>query len=191
MTLDVLIQNLRDPEVYREWVSEGLATVAVLLFAGLVYLLVSRSLRLAEATTHLTHAMVQSLRIIARWLFVGLTAAAVLQVWGVLDQFWAALTAVFALIAIGFFAVWSVLSNVLCSIILLASRPFRIGEQIDLPPDELGGEVVDITLLHTVLRTDEGHVLKVPNNLFFQRVLRVRAPGVPRLREAEAVDAED
>ena len=191
MTLDVLIQNLRDPEVYREWMSEGLSTVAVLLFAGLVYVLVSRSLRLAESTTHLTHAMVQSLRIIARWLFVGLTAAAVLQVWGVLDQFWAALTAVFALIAVGFVAVWSVLSNVLCSIILLASRPFRIGEQIDLPPDDLGGEVVDITLLHTVLRTDEGHVLKVPNNLFFQRVLRVRAPGVPRLREAEAVDAED
>ena len=191
MTFEILLRNLADPATYREFAAEGVATLAVLLFAAAIYLVVSRALRLAERTTHLTHAMVQSMRIILRWLTVVLTAAAVLQVWGVLDQFWAAATAVFALIAIGFFAVWSVLSNVLCSIILLAARPFRIGDQIDLPPDDLGGEVVDITLLHTALRSDEGHTLKVPNNLFFQRVLRVRDPRVPRVVKTEAPEAED
>ena len=189
MTFETLLRDLTDPAVYRPWLAEGVATAAVLVFATVIYLVLSRALKLAEATTHLTHALVQSLRIILRWLFVVITLAAVLQVWGVLDQFWAALTAVFALIAVGFVAVWSVLSNVLCSIILLASRPFRIGEWIELPPDDLGGEVTDITLLHTVLRTGDGHELKVPNNLFFQRVLRVRAAGVPRIDAA--AEAED
>ncbi|MEO1235183.1 MAG: mechanosensitive ion channel family protein [Planctomycetota bacterium] len=154
------------------------SSLMVLLFASLLYLVVSRLLKRLARDSYLDTSLVGSLRVIVRWLFFVLTFAAVLQVWGVLDQFWAAATALVTLVAIGFVAVWSVLSNVLCSLILLSSRPFRIGQRIALPPDEvLEGQVVEITLLHTVLETDAGGTLKIPNNMFFQRPLQIRPAG--------------
>ena len=181
--------NLRDPAW--SWSRELIASAAVVLFGTAVYLVISRLIsRLRHS--HLDPSLVATLRVVARWLFFILIAAGVMQVWGVLDQFWAAATALVTLVAIGFFAVWSVLSNVLCSIILLAARPFRIGERIGLPPDDLEGVVEEVTLLHTVLRTADGGRLKVPNNLFFQRVLQIRPPGyVPPPPAEAAPDAED
>src|SRR4051812_36942040 len=40
---------------------------------------------------------------------------------------WAALSAVLATLAIGFVAVWSIMSNPLCTVILIAFKPFTIG----------------------------------------------------------------
>ncbi|MEM6458239.1 MAG: mechanosensitive ion channel family protein [Planctomycetota bacterium] len=167
--IEALIQVL-SPQVF--------ATAVVLVFALLLYTLVRRLLARLREQSHLDDSLVGALRVVARWLFVLLTVAAMLQVWGVLNQLWAALTAAVTLVAIGFVAVWSVLSNVLCSLILIGTRPFRIGQRIALPPDEqLEGVVTHVTLLHTVLRTDDGDRLKIPNNLFFQRTLRIYGPN--------------
>ena len=170
---------------------EVINSFIVLAFALLIYYVASRLIRRLDRDTHLDHSLVVTLRIVLRWLFVLLTSAAIMQVWHVLDQFWAAITALLTLVAIGFVAVWSVLSNVLCSLILLAARPFRIGQRIALPPDEmLEGTVVEVTLLHTVLKTDTGDVLKIPNNIFFQRTLQIRSAGyVPAAAADKAVAA--
>ncbi len=166
---------------------EIIATTIVLVCALVLYAVASRLLKRIDRDSHLDTSLVATLRIVTRWLFVIITAAAILQVWGVLDQVWAAATALVTLVAIGFFAVWSVLSNVLCSFILLGARPFRIGQRIALPPDDFEGVVVEVTLLHTVLRTDDGGTLKVPNNLFFQRVMHIRPPGY----EPPSADSDD
>ena len=175
----------------RQVPGEVLHTFVVLAFALLIYYVASRLIRRLDRDTHLDHSLVVTLKIVLRWLFVLLTSAAIMQVWHVLDQFWAAITALLTLVAIGFVAVWSVLSNVLCSLILLAARPFRIGQRISLPPDEmLEGVVLEVTLLHTVLKTDSGDLLKIPNNTFFQRTLQIRPaeyipPAVPKPPERD------
>ena len=178
-----------DREQLLTYGGEAISTCIVLLAALALYLLVSRLLSRLYHHSHLDKTMVSALRTVTRWLFFVLTVAAVLQVWDVLDQFWAAITAFVTLIAVGFVAVWSVLSNILCSIILLASRPFRIGQTIELPPDELGGTVSEITLLHTILVTPAGDELKIPNNLFFQRVIRLKRGGdEPTFEQANSVE---
>lgn len=191
--LQQLVDQLPDaikPSTELRW--EITATAVVLICAVCLYILAARLLKKLGQNTHLEASLVVTLRIVMRWLFVIITAAAVMQAWNVLDQVWAAATAIVTLVAIGFVAVWSVLSNVLCSIILLAARPFRIGQRIALPPDDLEGRVTEVTLLHTVLVTDSGDTLKVPNNLFFQRVLNIRAPGYqPPHEDEKQPDTED
>lgn len=101
---------------------------------------------------------------------------------------WTAFTGFAAVAAVAFFAAWSVLSNVFCTLLLLTSRPFRLYDYIELleSGDKAGlkGQVVDINLIHTTLkeRLPDGTdtVLQVPNSLFFQRVVR-------RWREAPIV----
>lgn len=101
---------------------------------------------------------------------------------------WAATSAVMVMVAVGFVAVWSVLSNALCSVLLLIYAPFRIGDEIDLVDSTngytLAGRVQDLNLMFvTVVETvtddngSENFTVQIPNNLFFQRAIR-RRPGV-------------
>ena len=52
-------------------------------------------------------------------------------------------------------------------------RPFRLGDNVELLPENLKGRAIDRNLMFTVLREDSGALLQVPNNLFFQKMFRV------------------
>lgn len=99
---------------------------------------------------------------------------------------WATLSAVAVMVAVGFVAVWSVLSNALCGLLLLIYAPFRIGDDVELydasADKGLRGTVLDMNLLFVKLQElDKGTddlpaITQVPNNIFFQRAIR-RWPG--------------
>jgi small-conductance mechanosensitive channel len=159
-----------------------------------VYRVASGMLSVAERKQRLTVPVVFSIRRILRWIAMMLALLLALQAFGVLQHAWAAITAVTALVAIGFVAVWSVLSNTLCSLLLMISRPFEIGDTVEIAPDALRGRVVNFTLLFTTLRREDGTLIQVPNNLFFQRVI-VRQRGQQTIglheqlsREQDATD---
>jgi len=82
-----------------------------------------------------------------------------------------------------------VLSNVLAGLLLLLSRPFEVGDRITVtewqygailpsyPPkyfsDDLlypgfTGVIKDISLNYTLIRTDQGPLVKIPNNILIQ-----------------------
>ena len=77
---------------------------------------------------------------------------------------WAAVSAVLVMIAVGFVAVWSVLSNALCSMLLLIYAPFRVGDEVELvdPANgfKLAGRVIDLMdrLGVPFNRTQEGFI---------------------------------
>lgn len=99
---------------------------------------------------------------------------------------WATLSAVAVMVAVGFVAVWSVLSNALCGLLLLVYAPFRIGDDVELydasADKGLRGTVMDMNLLFVKFQevdknTDDlPAITQVPNNIFFQRAIR-RWPG--------------
>jgi small-conductance mechanosensitive channel len=95
----------------------------------------------------------------------------VLQELGVLHNVWTAILAVMAMVAIGFIAVWSILSNVLSTFLILLYRPFRIGDQIRVPSDGLEGKVVDLNLMFTTLKNENDGFIQIPNNQFFQKAI--------------------
>ncbi len=103
---------------------------------------------------------------------------------------WTALTGFTAVAAVAFFAAWSVLSNLFCSLLILTTRPFRVHDHIELleggDKPGLRGRVVDINLLYTTLREDDpAHgdtVLQIPNSQFFQRSTRRWRTGDPPAR---------
>ena len=77
---------------------------------------------------------------------------------------WTALTGFMAVGAVAFFAAWSVLSNLFCSFLIVATRPFRINDTIEVleSVDKPGlcGQVVDINLIYTTL-SDRGEGARV------------------------------
>jgi len=158
-------------------VASVISAVVVALLILLVYLIVRRSLVSSARKGRLSPVVVTMLRAALRWAALLLLVLVVLQELGMLQNAWAALTAVAAMVAIGFVAVWSVLSNALCTVLLLIFKPFRIGDRVELPADEVGGIVVDLNFAYTTLLEDGGQRLQIPNNLFFQKIVRRKARG--------------
>jgi small-conductance mechanosensitive channel len=145
-------------------------TGLVVVCAGAVaYACLVRGLGTLERRRYLPSRLVTTLRRSAVWLILLASALVLLQSIGVLESVVAAVTGAFALVAIGFVAVWSVLSNTLCSLILMIVRPFRVGDTLAFPPDDFRGQVVNFNMIFTTLETDDGMLLQVPNNTFFQR----------------------
>ncbi|MFC3551636.1 mechanosensitive ion channel domain-containing protein [Lysobacter cavernae] len=102
---------------------------------------------------------------------------------------WTAFTGFATVAAVAFFAAWSVLSNIFCTMLIFITRPFRLHDQIELldrgAEPGMKGRVIDINLIYTTLQEhadgngsdDEGHgsaatTLQIPNSLFFQRTVR-------------------
>ncbi len=100
---------------------------------------------------------------------------------------WTAFTGFAAVATVAFFAAWSVLSNIFCSVLIYTTRPFGLHDRVEIleggEKEGVGGKVLDITLIYTTLQEDmpadapqgtEPTYLRVPNSLFFQRAVRLR-----------------
>ncbi len=123
---------------------------------------------------------------VARWLLISAVAVVALFAVGIdLQGLWSTLVAALSLIAIGFVAMWSILSHMLASVLIVIFRPFQVGDRIAVVGDDpILGEVIDLNPVYTTLRTEDGGTLQVPNNVFFQKAVKREAPPGPRLSAA-------
>ena len=172
------------------WVQEWLGVIVplgqvvlILLVAWLLRLLARRmGDRICKRYDAPPELVVGSRRVVT-FLISAAAVLLVLQRLGVSGTvLWTAFTGFAAVAAVAFFAAWSVLSNIFCTMLILATRPFRLHDHVELleggDKPGLGGRVSDINLVYTTLQeVDEagkpsGSVLRVPNSLFFQRSVR-------------------
>jgi small-conductance mechanosensitive channel len=162
---------------------------AVVIGALIVNVIIGRALRLLAARTSLTPADVAPARNVLRWLVRIIAAIIVLGVFGFeLGGLWAMISTVLAMIAIGFVAVWSMLSNTSATVFLVLMRPFRVGDDIEMPSENMRGRVIDLNFFFTTLVDHEGSEWRVPNNLFFQKVVR-RTAGVQSMTLAAQLNS--
>ena len=155
----------------------ALPVAAVVILGGiLVNLLIGRGLNILARRTHLTTTDTAPARNILRWLVRVITFVLVLGVFGFeLGGLWAMISTVLAMVAIGFVAVWSLLSHTSATVILVILRPFHVGDDIALPSENVSGRVIDINFFFTTVLDHKGSQWRIPNNLFFQKVIhRIR-----------------
>lgn len=147
----------------------------VLVGAAIVQFLLTRGLALLADRTSLDPADLLPLRKVLKSVLYLVTAILILTVFGVnLGGLWAILSTVLAMVAIGFVAVWSLLSNVSSTVIILLFRPFAIGDELEFAGEPVRGKVVDLNFLYTTLREADGSLIQIPNNLFFQKSVKRR-----------------
>lgn len=132
----------------------------------------------------------------AMWIAGALIA---LELLGVpIKTLWTAMLSVVLVVAVAFFASWSILSNILSAAILLTFSRARIGDTVELRDtkrDEVGirGRIVDISLFYVTIEeldvdptiSDLPATTQIPCHLFFFRVVRCwRGKITQPLREA-------
>ncbi|MFZ6048287.1 mechanosensitive ion channel family protein [Pseudomonas sp. CR3202] len=154
----------------------------IILLAWLVQRIVTRGIsRLGLRYPQLPQELLQPLRGLLRWMILGSAFMLVLERFGVsAEVLWAALTGFTAVAAVAFFAIWSVLSNMFCAVLIFSLGPFRMGDRVEVveSADKQGvkGRVIAINLFYTTLEdlSEENHgaQVQVPNSLFFQKAVR-------------------
>jgi small-conductance mechanosensitive channel len=94
--------------------------------------------------------------------------------WGVhISGIYIFATSFFTMVAIGFFATWSVLSNVTASILIFFLFPYKIDDRVEVVGEDIAGTITDITLFHIIVRGDKGDVVTIPTNLAIQKSIRI------------------
>ncbi|HWA87373.1 MAG TPA: mechanosensitive ion channel domain-containing protein [Opitutus sp.] len=155
----------------REIAESGLiAIVALLLFFGL-----KGRMEVAGRLARIPVFAFRPIWAIVRYVILAGGVLLALGVWGFpVNGVIAVMGTLFGLVAIGFVAVWSVLSNFLCTFVLIMFRPFLVGDEVEVLPEGVKGHVVDLTMLFTTLQVGRGETVMVPNNIFFQRIFKRR-----------------
>jgi small-conductance mechanosensitive channel len=89
------------------------------------------------------------------------------------DQLMVFVTSVITILGIAFFAQWSIISNITASLILFFNHPLRIGEEIEILDKEYAvkGRLEDISFFFMMIRSENGELITVPNNLALQKII--------------------
>ena len=172
------------PASMQQWIdpiNTGLGILLILVVAWLLRLLTRRLLARLGRHYTLPAQIEMAIRRLSNFVIGTVALVAILQTLNVqASVLWTAFTGFAAVGAVAFFAAWSVLSNIFCTFLIFTTRPFRLGDQIELLENGekpgLKGVVTDINLIYTTLHEvggpAEGTLMQIPNSLFFQRGLR-------------------
>ncbi|MBU0994366.1 MAG: mechanosensitive ion channel family protein [Proteobacteria bacterium] len=174
--------------VQPEYILKAGQTIGTILIVMLIMILllrfINRITNMLRSREKISPPLILILRSILKWLVYISVLLIILQQIGIkINSLWTFLTAAATMVAIGFVAVWSVLSNLLCTLMLIIFRPFQIGDKIEIvdPAMTSGvkGRVKNINMLFTTLiettdKTSDVWKTHIPNNLFFQKIVRCK-----------------
>jgi len=177
-----------------EWIQYGgkYFTIAFIILAGIAgQMAINRFLAFLRQGGYLSDPMPLWGRNLSRYIIFGVVLLFILQQTGVkVSSIINSLLAVAAMVAIGFIAVWSVFSNFLCALLLIIFSPFQVGDEIEITEAVGGvglrGRVVDVSLMYTVLLEtcdlpeEERPLVRIPNNIFFQKAVKRWKKGLQR-----------
>lgn len=164
------------PEGMRVFVRHTVVIVALVVVGLAIYYVAKLLLKRAVRSRRIPEPVAVVVRLLVRWSIIAAVVVFALQDLGLAQGAWALLSAVIAAVAIGFFAVWSTLANFMSTLLLLVFRPFKVGDEVELLPDNIKGKVIDLTFMFTSLRGADGRIYQVPNLFFFQKIVACR-PG--------------
>jgi len=82
-------------------------------------------------------------------------------------------SSIFAVIGIGLFAIWSILSNITSGIIMFFNFPYKVGDKIEIHDHDfpICAIIEDIRAFQLHLRLDNDDLVTYPNNLMLQKAV--------------------
>ena len=95
------------------------------------------------------------------------------SIWGIKQgDIFLFLTSLLTVIGIGFFAQWSILSNVTAGLILFFGNDIRLGTEITIFEKDMDitGTVEEIGLVFFLIKTKERGLVSIPNTLILQKM---------------------
>lgn len=163
----------------RDTISNLPSFLGSLIIVGITWAIAKGVRRLALTWTQHTEGDHSTAILLARLGYGGVWVIGSVVALGVLGLDFGAMLGALGLttVAIGF-SLKDILGNYISGVILLAARPFRLGDQVVIK--EYEGTVTQIQLRATTVKTYDGRMVYIPNQEVFQASIINNAAGTSR-----------
>ena len=173
-------------EVYSIQLVKSLIIVVVfLLLRWILIRLARRAARKFERLEHRTGLIIKYIDFGTIFLII----LGLFMIWGVeFKDLGLVMSSVFAVIGIGFFAQWSILSNITSGVIMFFTFPYKIGDYVKIHDKEFPyeGTIEDIKTFHLIIKTNTNEIVVYPNSMTLQKGMRVFKPDeIPECHSEE------
>lgn len=176
-------------EFRKEFIISGIVLLSILIIRYIIHFAVTK----VGQRKSINHARI---RLIRRYISVSLLLIALLIesfIFGTAFKEIAVIfSSIFAVIGIGLFAIWSILSNITSGIIMFFNFPYKVGDKIAIHDKDFPIEAIieDIRAFQLFLRLDNGDLVTYPNNLMLQKaVTLIQKDAIDKLNEDDGADA--
>lgn len=151
-----------------------LQSLAALLLLSLLRMLIYRAIGRLANRFHLDTERIRMTRRVTHLAYFSILTLFLIGIWGLESKdllFFVSST--LTVLGIGFFAQWSILSNITAGIVLFFYHPVKLGDHIKIYDKEydVQGELMDISVFFMHIRTPEGRHVTVPNNVALQKMV--------------------
>lgn len=149
-------------------------TLAVIVSLALVKFIIRNVINRLVNTFHFALERKRITSKIINFFIIIVAFVLVTAIWGVKShQVTIFLTSTLTVLGIGFFAQWSILSNISASLILFFNHPIKIGGKIRLLDKDypIEGIVENISLFFLYIRTEDGALVSIPNTALLYKTI--------------------
>jgi small-conductance mechanosensitive channel len=149
---------------------DGILVSVIVIFASIViYFLIRYFLNKAVDSLQLDRGQLKGILSITKLILIFIAIVVIIFQFSSLSGVAAGAISVAAGTIIGFSS-RNTMSNAIAGILLLSSRPFKIGDRIRASVnDDLIGDVIEITILYTKIRTIRNELVAIPNQMLLQQ----------------------
>lgn len=146
-----------------------IVSLVVLVASVLVFLIVRYFLKRIAKSLNLPASQLKGISSIIKLVLIIIAITAIIFQFSQVSGIAASAISVAAGTVIGFSS-RNTISNVIAGILLLSSRPFKIGDRIrTLEEDEsLIGDVIEITIIYTKIKTIRNELVTIPNQTLLE-----------------------
>ncbi len=159
-------------DYFKEIIATSVLIIVVILLRLITAKLIRKYAKSSDVLEHRTNLIIKYFGILYTVLF----GIAAFIIWNVqAEHVITTLSAVITVVGVALVAQWSLLSNITAGIILLFSFPFKIGDIIRIHDKDfpIVAEIEDIRAFHTILITEDGEVISIPNNILLQKGITI------------------
>jgi small-conductance mechanosensitive channel len=147
-----------------------------ILLNYLVFHILKRAARKTQVEFHIRQSRFLAVRRLLTFSSYVVALGGLILIWGLnVKNIWISVSSALALVAITFFAMWSLIGNILAGLLIYFTSPFKIEDEVEVMPDEIKGQVMAINTFYTILQDEHGDYINVPNSMFFQKYIRVKS----------------
>lgn len=112
------------------------------------------------------------IRRIKRWILCAIALAGILSQFKALEPILSALLASGGVIAVVLgLASQEIASDILSGFMIIAYKPYRLGDFVNVSEHAVKGTVIDITVRHTIIETPEKTQITIPNTIMNKAVI--------------------
>lgn len=145
-----------------------IVSVIIVASATVVFFVIRYFLGKAAMSLNLDKSQLKGISSIVKLVLIVASIAAIVFQFSAMSGIAASAISVAAGTVIGFSS-RNTISNAIAGILLLSSRPFKIGDRIRTAEDEsMIGDVIEITIIYTKIRTIRNELVTIPNQTLLE-----------------------